>query len=58
MAQYIFLVRRVIGVLVVILVLFWVISAPLSAAATVTAILDGLASFANSIIIFVRNLFA
>lgn len=47
---------RFIGILVVILVLFWIISAPASAAATVSGILALLASFANSIIAFVHNL--
>jgi hypothetical protein len=42
---------------VVLLVLFWVISAPRSAAATVDAILATLASFARSIVLFVENLF-
>lgn len=44
-------------VVVVLIVLFWVISAPLSASATVNAILATLASWANSIIVFVHNLF-
>jgi uncharacterized membrane protein len=48
-------VQRAIGVIVVILVLFWVISAPASAAATVNSILDWLASAARSIILFVRE---
>ena len=50
-------VRRFIGVVVVLLVLFWIISAPRSAAATVDAILATLASIAHSIIVFVQSLF-
>ena len=47
--------RRAIGVIVLILVLFWVISAPTSAAAVVNSILDWLAAAARSIILFVRE---
>ncbi|NMO92336.1 hypothetical protein [Actinomycetospora sp. TBRC 11914] len=57
-ALYVPTVNRVIGVIIVILVLFWIISAPRSAAATVDAIFAGLASIAHSIIVFVENLFS
>jgi hypothetical protein len=51
-------VKRLIGILVAILVLFWIISAPRSAAATVDVILAALAAFAHSIVVFVQSLFA
>ena len=50
-------VKRALGIVVVILVLFWIISAPRSAAATVEAILAALASVAHSITVFVQSLF-
>jgi hypothetical protein len=49
-------VQRVIGILVGVLVLFWIISAPMSAAGTVNNILAGLAAAADSVILFVRGL--
>lgn len=48
--------QRVVGLLVLALVLFWIIDAPASAAATVNSILAILASFAESLITFVRAL--
>lgn len=48
--------QRVIGILVGVLILFWIISAPSSAASTVTSVLGGLASVGDSIIIFLRGL--
>jgi hypothetical protein len=49
--------QRVVGLLALALVLFWVIDAPQSAAATVSSILAILASFAESLILFVQTLF-
>ena len=57
-AGYCLYMQRVIGILVGVLILFWIISAPTSAAGTVNNILDGLAAAADSVILFVRNLFA
>jgi hypothetical protein len=48
---------RVVGILVAILVVFWIISSPLTAAGTVNTILADLAAAGNSLITFVRNLF-
>jgi hypothetical protein len=50
-------VKRAIGVVVVILVLFWIISDPEGAAETVSAILAALAAIAESIIVFLESLF-
>jgi hypothetical protein len=49
--------QRVVGLLVAALVLFWIIDSPTTAAATVTNILAILASFAESLVTFVRELF-
>jgi hypothetical protein len=49
--------QRVVGLLVLVLVLFWIINSPASAAATVSNILAILASFATSLILFVQALF-
>jgi hypothetical protein len=54
--SYCFRMGRFLGIVGVILVLFWIISAPASAAAAVSGILALLASFASSIIAFVQNL--
>lgn len=48
--------QRVVGLLVLALVLFWIISSPESAAATVTAILAILIGFAEQIVEFFRAL--
>lgn len=48
--------QRVIGVIVGILVLFWIISAPTSAAGTVNSILADLGAAGTSIITFLRAL--
>ncbi|MEJ2886634.1 hypothetical protein [Actinomycetospora aeridis] len=44
--------QRVVGLIALALVLFWIIDAPTSAANTVTSILAILASFAQSIVTF------
>ena len=49
--------QRVVGLLALALVLFWIIDSPGTAAATVSNILAILASFANSLIAFVQALF-
>lgn len=49
--------QRVVGLLVLALVLFWIISSPTTAAATVNSILAILASIAQSLITFFRSLF-
>lgn len=46
---------RFIGAVLGLLVLFWIISSPETAAATVNHILAALASFANSIITYVHQ---
>ena len=48
-------VQKVVGILVAILVVFWIISSPGTAAGTVTGILDSLASAGNSLIQFLRG---
>jgi hypothetical protein len=48
-------VGKIVGVLVAILVVFWIISSPTTAAATVNNILADLASAGTSIITFFRN---
>ncbi|HEY2193497.1 MAG TPA: hypothetical protein VGH76_14565 [Actinomycetospora sp.] len=48
-------VGRVVGVLVGILVIFWIISSPATAAHTVNTILAGLASAGASVILFLRG---
>ncbi len=48
--------QRVIGVLVGVLVLFWILREPTGAAGTVTAVLAGLAAAADSIITFLGAL--
>jgi hypothetical protein len=50
-------VKKVVGAIVVIFVLFWIISAPRAAANFVLEILAGLEYIAQSIITFLRNLF-
>jgi hypothetical protein len=50
-------VKRAIGVVVVTLALFWVITDPESAAAAVNAIFAALAAVAESIIVFLQSLF-
>jgi hypothetical protein len=49
--------QRVVGLLALALVLFWIIDSPSSAAATVNSILAILASFAASLVTFVQALF-
>jgi hypothetical protein len=49
--------QRVVGLLALALVLFWIIDSPGTAAATVSNILAILASFATSLIAFVQALF-
>lgn len=49
-------VQRVIGILVGVLVLFWILRDPTSAASTVSSVLAGLASAADSVIEFLRDL--
>lgn len=49
--------QRVIGLLVIALVLFWIIDSPGSAANTVESILGILASIGNSIVRFLQELF-
>jgi len=51
-------VGRFVGILAGVLVLFWIISDPVSAAATVSNILKMLGSFANSLVTYVQNLAA
>ncbi len=46
---------RVVGILVAILVVFWIISSPVTAAGTVNNILSDLASAGDSLISFIRN---
>lgn len=48
--------QRVLGLLALALVLFWIIDSPTSAAATVSSILTILAGFAESLVEFVRAL--
>lgn len=48
--------QRVVGLLVLALVLFWIISSPETAAATVTAILAILVGFAAAIVDFFQAL--
>jgi hypothetical protein len=48
--------QRVLGLLGLALVLFWIIDSPATAAATVTNILVILAGFAESIIVFFQTL--
>lgn len=50
------LMQRVIGILVLVLVLFWIISAPTSAAGTVNALLLNLRGAGNSVITFLDAL--
>lgn len=50
--------QRVIGILVGVLILFWIISAPTSAAGTVNNILGDLASAGDSVILFLRGVTA
>ena len=49
-------VGRVVGVLVAILVVFWIISSPVTAAGTVNTILADLASAGTSVITFLKNI--
>ncbi|TDQ60756.1 hypothetical protein EV188_103258 [Actinomycetospora succinea] len=49
--------QRVVGLLALALVLFWIIDSPATAAATVTNILAILVSFAESIVLFFQSLF-
>ena len=48
--------QRVVGILVGVLVLFWILREPTGAAGTVTSIMSGLASAGDSIIMFLRAL--
>ena len=48
--------QKVVGVLVAILVVFWIISSPGTAAGTVNGILDSLASAGSSLIQFLRGI--
>lgn len=49
--------QRVVGLLVLALVLFWIIDSPATAAATVTSILMILADWAAALVQFLRALF-
>jgi hypothetical protein len=49
--------QRVVGLIALALVLFWIIDSPATAAATVTNILAILVSFAESIVLFFQSLF-
>ncbi|GLZ52718.1 hypothetical protein Acsp07_23350 [Actinomycetospora sp. NBRC 106378] len=49
-------VQKVVGILVAILVVFWIISSPSTAAGTVNGILDSLASAGSSLIQFLRGI--
>jgi hypothetical protein len=49
--------QRVLGLLALALVLFWIIDSPTTAAATVSSILAILAGFAEALVEFVRALF-
>lgn len=49
--------QRVVGLIALALVLFWIIDSPATAAATVTNILAILVSFAESFVLFIRSLF-
>ena len=49
--------QRVVGLIALALVLFWIIDSPATAAATVTNILAILVSFAESLVLFVQSLF-
>lgn len=49
-------VGKVVGILVAVLVVFWIISSPTTAAGTVNNILGDLASAGNSLITFLRNI--
>jgi hypothetical protein len=51
-------VQKVVGVLVALLVVFWIISSPVTAAGTVNNVLGDLASAGNSVIVFLRNVAA
>ena len=46
--------QRVVGLLVLAIALFWVIDSPITAAGTVTAVLDLLAYFAGQVVEFLR----
>ena len=48
-------VQKVVGVLVAVLVVFWIISSPTTAAGTVNNVLSDLASAGDSVIVFLRN---
>jgi len=48
--------QRVVGLLALALVLFWIIDSPTTAAATVTNILAILVSFAESLVLFITSL--
>jgi hypothetical protein len=48
-------VQKVVGVLVAVLVIFWIIDSPTTAAGTVNTILGDLASAGQSVITFLRN---
>ena len=50
------LMQRVIGILVLVLVLFWIISAPTSAAGTVNTLLANLRDAGESVITFLNAL--
>ena len=54
--HYAGLMQRVIGIIVLILVLFWIISAPTSAAGTVNAVLADLRGAGRSVITFLDAL--
>ncbi len=49
-------VQKVVGILVAILVVFWIISSPTTAAGTVNGILNSLASAGSSLIQFLRGI--
>ncbi|MCD2193310.1 hypothetical protein LQ327_07910 [Actinomycetospora endophytica] len=47
--------QKLVGALVAILVIFWIIDSPTTAAGTVNTILADLASAGQSVILFLRN---
>jgi hypothetical protein len=48
-------VQKLVGVLVAVLVVFWIISSPTTAAGTVNNVLSDLASAGDSVIVFLRG---
>lgn len=50
--------QKAVGVLVAVLVVFWIISSPVTAAGTVNTVLGDLATAGNSVILFLRGVAA